>query len=94
MKRPVKSDKAANDPALNYLPIVKGWTYTVRLYRPRKEILDGRWKSPERNLYGNPKISSVPLRLVKQGQQGIVLRRSDVAADRLPSPEPRQEKVQ
>lgn len=22
------------------LPIVKGWNYTVRLYRPRKEILD------------------------------------------------------
>lgn len=30
----------------NYLPIVKGWNYTVRLYRPRKEILDGSWKFP------------------------------------------------
>jgi hypothetical protein len=31
----------------NFLPIVKGWNYTVRLYRPRKEILDGSWKFPE-----------------------------------------------
>ena len=31
----------------NCLPIVNGWNYTVRLYRPRKEILDGTWKLPE-----------------------------------------------
>lgn len=31
----------------NYLPIMKGWNYTVRLYRPRKEILDGSWKFPD-----------------------------------------------
>jgi hypothetical protein len=31
----------------NCLPIVKGWNYTVRLYRPRAEILDGSWKFPE-----------------------------------------------
>ncbi|RYD66934.1 MAG: DUF1254 domain-containing protein [Verrucomicrobiaceae bacterium] len=31
----------------NCLPITKGWNYTVRLYRPRKEILDGTWKFPE-----------------------------------------------
>jgi hypothetical protein len=31
----------------NCLPIVKGWNYTVRLYRPRAEILNGRWKFPE-----------------------------------------------
>ncbi len=31
----------------NCLPIMKGWNYTVRLYRPRAEILDGRWKFPE-----------------------------------------------
>jgi hypothetical protein len=24
-----------------------GWNYTVRLYRPRQEILDGTWKFPE-----------------------------------------------
>jgi len=31
----------------NCLPIMKGWNYTVRLYRPRPEILSGRWKFPE-----------------------------------------------
>jgi hypothetical protein len=31
----------------NYIPIVPDWNYTVRLYRPRKEILDGTWKFPE-----------------------------------------------
>ena len=31
----------------NCLPITKGWNYMVRLYRPRKEILDGTWKFPE-----------------------------------------------
>lgn len=30
----------------NCLPIMKGWNYTVRLYRPRPEILNGRWKFP------------------------------------------------
>jgi hypothetical protein len=31
---------------LNCLPIMKGWNYTVRLFRPRAEILDGTWKFP------------------------------------------------
>jgi hypothetical protein len=31
----------------NCLPIMKGWNYTVRLYRPRAEILNGKWKFPE-----------------------------------------------
>jgi hypothetical protein len=31
----------------NCLPITPGWNYMVRLYRPRKEILDGTWKFPE-----------------------------------------------
>ena len=31
----------------NCLPITEGWNYTVRLYRPRAEILDGRWRFPE-----------------------------------------------
>jgi len=31
----------------NCLPITPGWNYWVRLYRPRKEILDGSWKFPE-----------------------------------------------
>jgi hypothetical protein len=33
--------------APNCLPVVKGWNYTVRLYRPRAEILNGKWKFPE-----------------------------------------------
>jgi hypothetical protein len=35
--------------AANCLPICPGWNYMVRLYRPRKEILDGTWKFPEAN---------------------------------------------
>jgi hypothetical protein len=31
----------------NCLSIVKGWNYTVRLFRPRSEILNGAWKFPE-----------------------------------------------
>jgi hypothetical protein len=31
----------------NYLPIMDGWNYLVRLYQPRKEILDGSWTFPK-----------------------------------------------
>jgi len=30
----------------NFLPIVPAWNYIVRLYQPRKEILDGSWMFP------------------------------------------------
>jgi len=30
----------------NCLPIMKGWNYMVRLYRPRAEVLSGRWTFP------------------------------------------------
>uniref|UniRef100_Q07SQ8 Carboxylesterase, type B n=1 Tax=Rhodopseudomonas palustris (strain BisA53) TaxID=316055 RepID=Q07SQ8_RHOP5 len=30
----------------NCLPIMSGWNYTVRLYRPRQEILNGGWSFP------------------------------------------------
>ena len=30
----------------NCLPTTKGWNYTVRLFRPRLEILNGSWKFP------------------------------------------------
>jgi len=30
----------------NCLPIVDGWNYTVRLYRPRAEVRDGSWTFP------------------------------------------------
>jgi len=33
--------------AKNFIPIVPGWVYIVRLYRPGKSILDGSWKFPE-----------------------------------------------
>ena len=26
---------------------MSGWNYTVRLYRPRAEILNGKWTFPE-----------------------------------------------
>ena len=35
------------DPASkNFLYIMPGWNYTVRLYRPQEEILDGSWQFP------------------------------------------------
>jgi hypothetical protein len=30
----------------NCLPTMPGWNYTVRLYRPRAEILSGAWVFP------------------------------------------------
>jgi hypothetical protein len=34
------------DDRANCLPIMDGWNYTVRLYRPRAEVLDGSWTFP------------------------------------------------
>jgi hypothetical protein len=31
----------------NCLPIMPGWNYTVRLYRPRAEVLSGAWSFPK-----------------------------------------------
>lgn len=31
----------------NCLPIMPGWNYTVRLYRPRAEVLSGAWNFPK-----------------------------------------------
>jgi hypothetical protein len=31
----------------NFLPLVPGWNYIVRLYRPKQEILDGTWTFPK-----------------------------------------------
>ena len=33
--------------APNFLPITPGWNYIVRLYRPRPEVLEGKWKFPK-----------------------------------------------
>ena len=36
------------DPSVpNTLPIMEGWNYIIRLYRPGPEILDGSWTFPE-----------------------------------------------
>ncbi|PRB15586.1 DUF1214 domain-containing protein [Microbacterium sp. MYb62] len=32
--------------AKNALPIMPGWNYTLRLYRPRLSVLDGSWVAP------------------------------------------------
>ncbi|MGX9352773.1 DUF1214 domain-containing protein [Shimia sp. W99] len=36
-----------DDGRVNCIPITEGWNYTVRLYLPREEILDGTWQFPE-----------------------------------------------
>ena len=38
---------ACNDGRVNCIPITPGWSYAVRLYQPREEILDGSWRFPE-----------------------------------------------
>ncbi len=35
-----------NPKSINYLPITNGWNYAVRMYKPRRAILDGSWKFP------------------------------------------------
>jgi hypothetical protein len=39
-----------DDKLPNCVPNSPGWNYVVRMYRPRKEILDGTWKFPEAQL--------------------------------------------
>lgn len=36
----------------NCLPIMNGWNYMVRLYRPRAEVLNGSWTFPEASPVG------------------------------------------
>jgi hypothetical protein len=33
--------------SVNHLPIAEGWNYSVRFYKPRKEILAGTWTFPD-----------------------------------------------
>jgi len=35
-----------DDDRVNCLPIIDGWNYTVRFYRPGDEIIDGSWEFP------------------------------------------------
>ena len=37
---------ACEDGRINCIPITAEWSYTVRLYQPRPEILDGSWTFP------------------------------------------------
>jgi hypothetical protein len=37
---------AAGECPLNAIVVPEGWNYLIRLYRPRAEILDGRWAPP------------------------------------------------
>lgn len=37
---------ACDDGRVNCLPVTDGWNYTIRMYRPRPEILDGSWTFP------------------------------------------------
>ncbi|MDG2990827.1 DUF1214 domain-containing protein [Candidatus Synechococcus calcipolaris G9] len=30
----------------NYLPITPGWSYIVRMYQPKREVIDGSWEFP------------------------------------------------
>jgi hypothetical protein len=36
-----------DDDRPNPIPIMEGWNYTVRLYRPKPEVRDGSWTFPE-----------------------------------------------
>lgn len=36
-----------DDDRPNLLPIMEGWNYVVRLYRPRPEVLSGAWRVPD-----------------------------------------------
>ena len=38
---------SCDDGRVNCIPITPGWNYTIRLYKPRPEILDGTWVFPE-----------------------------------------------
>lgn len=38
------------DGRVNCLPLMEGWNYTTRLYRPGPEVIDGSWTFPEATL--------------------------------------------
>ena len=38
---------SCDDGRVNCIPITPSWSYAVRLYQPREEILDGSWSFPE-----------------------------------------------
>jgi hypothetical protein len=50
----------ASEGVPNHLPISPGWNYTVRLYRPRPELLDGTWHFPEARPVPGPAVVLPP----------------------------------
>ena len=40
----------AGPDAVNNLPITPGWSYVVRMYQPKQEIVNGSWKFPKAQL--------------------------------------------
>jgi hypothetical protein len=36
-------ESEGEDGRVNCLPIMEGWNYTVRLYQPAPEVMDGSW---------------------------------------------------
>jgi hypothetical protein len=34
------------DGRINCIPVTDGWNYIVRMYQPKKAIIDGSWKFP------------------------------------------------
>ena len=44
----------------NCLQTTSGWSYTVRLYRPRPEVLDGSWQFPVAQPVRGPDIVLSP----------------------------------
>jgi hypothetical protein len=53
--------------ALNCLPITPGWNYLVRLYRPRADILSGKWTFPEARVSGEREVATPVTREAGQG---------------------------
>jgi hypothetical protein len=41
-------DRIGGEIPANAIPNPEGWNYLIRPYRPRAEILDGRWTPPTR----------------------------------------------
>ena len=45
----------------NFLPIVKGWNYIFRTYRPQPALLDGTWTYPEPEAADQERTTAQPV---------------------------------
>lgn len=52
----------------NCIPITEGWNYTVRLFKPRAEVLDGTWQFPWRKPKGERRRSLLRVRTDRDGE--------------------------